>query len=197
MPKKISKFLLPLLLIPTLLFAQSTIEDNPYFKRSMELRRQSEEALTKGDYDAAYRYAEEGLKELEKFESVNSYLLAEQRMNTARQRGLNNQDPELFAQIVEEVDAARANLQAEKFAEGKSHSDSALVLLDQLMSQTSNLVETYTVVKGDSLWKIAGRPSIYGDPFAWPRIYMANKHKLRYPENPDLIYPGQIFDIPR
>ncbi|NIZ40705.1 LysM peptidoglycan-binding domain-containing protein [Entomospira entomophila] len=177
-------------------FAQS-LEDNPYFKRSIELRILSQEALARGDYDAAYKYAEEGLKELDKFETINSLMLAEQRMNTARQRGLHTQDPEKFAEIAESVELAKASLQDEDFNTSKAHSEHALTLLDDLMRNAQQQVETYTVVRGDSLWRIAGRPSIYGDPFAWPRIYMANKHRLRYPDNPDLIYPGQVFDIPR
>lgn len=50
---------------------------------------------------------------------------------------------------------------------------------------------TYTVVKGDSLWKIAKRH--YGDPLKWPVIYNANKDKIR---NPNRIYPGQVLVIP-
>ncbi|MCX7886554.1 MAG: LysM peptidoglycan-binding domain-containing protein [Verrucomicrobiae bacterium] len=51
--------------------------------------------------------------------------------------------------------------------------------------------KTYTVRKGDSLWRIAGR--IYGNPFRWPRIYEANKDKIK---NPNRIYPGQVLRIP-
>ncbi|NIZ46802.1 LysM peptidoglycan-binding domain-containing protein [Entomospira nematocerorum] len=196
MHKKIFSLLTSLLLVTSFGFAQS-LEDNPYFKRSIELRILSQEALSRGDYNAAYNYAEEGLRELDKFESINALMLAEQRMNTARQRGLHTQDPELFAEIAEAVELAKARLQAEDFNTSKAHSDHALGLLDKLMRNAQKLIETYTVVRGDSMWKIAGRPSIYGDPFAWPRIYMANKHRLRYPDNPDLIYPGQVFDIPR
>ena len=50
---------------------------------------------------------------------------------------------------------------------------------------------TYTVVKGDSLWKIAKR--LYGNPLKWPVIYNANKDNIR---NPNRIYPGQVFVIP-
>ena len=53
---------------------------------------------------------------------------------------------------------------------------------------------TYTVRKGECLWKIAGYRHIYGDPFKWTQIYKANKDKIR---NPDFIYPGQVLVIPR
>lgn len=53
-------------------------------------------------------------------------------------------------------------------------------------------VKTYTVASGDSLSKIAKRE--YGDANKWRRIYDANKDKIK---NPDLIYPGQVLDIPR
>ena len=51
--------------------------------------------------------------------------------------------------------------------------------------------QTYTVVSGDSLSKIAKR--VYGSAKAWRKIYEANKDKIK---NPDLIYPGQVFTIP-
>ncbi|MFH1287253.1 MAG: LysM peptidoglycan-binding domain-containing protein [bacterium] len=52
----------------------------------------------------------------------------------------------------------------------------------------------YEVVQGDCLWKIAGLDKIYGDPYQWPKIYKANKGLI---DSPELIYPCQIFDIPR
>ncbi len=50
--------------------------------------------------------------------------------------------------------------------------------------------DTYTVVKGDWLSKIAGRA--YGDIFAYDKIAKANNIK-----NPDLIEPGMVLSIPR
>ena len=50
----------------------------------------------------------------------------------------------------------------------------------------------YQVIKGDSLWRIAGR--IYGDPTRWPQIYAANRDRIR---DPDLIFPNQQFIIPQ
>lgn len=49
----------------------------------------------------------------------------------------------------------------------------------------------YTVVGGDSLWKIAQRH--YGDGERWRRIYEANRDVIK---DPDRIYPGQELRIP-
>ncbi len=49
----------------------------------------------------------------------------------------------------------------------------------------------YTVVKGDTLSKIA--KEFYGNPMKYTVIFEANKPMLT---NPDLIYPGQVLRIP-
>ncbi len=49
----------------------------------------------------------------------------------------------------------------------------------------------YTVVKGDTLSKIAKQ--YYSDAMKYPVIFEANKPMLK---NPDLIYPGQVLRIP-
>ena len=56
---------------------------------------------------------------------------------------------------------------------------------------TAAPMNTYVVVKGDSLSKIAQRA--YGDGRKWRKIYEANKDLIK---DPDLIYPGQSLRIP-
>lgn len=51
--------------------------------------------------------------------------------------------------------------------------------------------KTYTVVKGDSLSKIAKRE--YGSANRWRAIFEANRDQL---DDPDLIKPGQVLKIP-
>jgi nucleoid-associated protein YgaU len=51
--------------------------------------------------------------------------------------------------------------------------------------------QTYTVVSGDSLSKIAKH--FYGDANHWRRIFEANRDTL---DDPDKIYPGQTLKIP-
>jgi hypothetical protein len=64
---------------------------------------------------------------------------------------------------------------------------------------------TYTVVKGDCLWRISEMK--YNSPYYWPAIWEANKNgvvnqdELPDPRhkavmNPNYIYPGQVLKIP-
>ena len=65
---------------------------------------------------------------------------------------------------------------------------------------TPGLPAQYTVrpwrETGDSFSAIAGRSWVYGDPHQWRILYDANRHKLPNPNNPHLILPGMIMDIP-
>lgn len=53
--------------------------------------------------------------------------------------------------------------------------------------------ETYTVVSGDSLSKIAKHH--YGDAAKWHQIYDANKSTIG--SNPDRIEVGQVLKLPK
>lgn len=48
-----------------------------------------------------------------------------------------------------------------------------------------------TVQQGDTLWAISD--TVYGDGLLFVRVFEANRDQIR---NPDLIYPGQIFNLP-
>ncbi len=52
----------------------------------------------------------------------------------------------------------------------------------------------HSVVQGECLWRIAGYSTLYSDPFLWPLIYSANRDQIK---DPDLIFPGQVFEVLR
>ena len=84
-------------------------------------------------------------------------------------------------------------------------------------SQTSVTMSgtTYSVVENpehrDCLWRIAENAGVYGDPAQWTRLYRANKTDMdrifdryvkknpnsKYTRPEDLLFPGQVLDIPR
>lgn len=50
----------------------------------------------------------------------------------------------------------------------------------------------YLVKKGDSLWKISAKTSVYGDPFEWPLLFKENRDQIT---DPDLIAVDQELGV--
>jgi len=55
-------------------------------------------------------------------------------------------------------------------------------------------IVNYTVRQDDSLSGISNKDRVYGDWQMWPLIYDANRTQIN---DPDLIHPGQQFDVPQ
>ncbi len=56
------------------------------------------------------------------------------------------------------------------------------------------VLTSWIVSKGEHLWGIAGVEEVYNASEQWPLLYKANLGQIR---DADLIYPGQVLDIPR
>ena len=54
--------------------------------------------------------------------------------------------------------------------------------------------DSYTVASGDHLWGISSQDQVYGDPYDWPILFSHNRDQIK---DADLIYPGQVFTVPR
>jgi len=82
-----------------------------------------------------------------------------------------------------------------QFQQDFAEIDSRIEMLQENMYPYGEYYEDeYTVVKGECLVKIAGYDHIYNDPQKWGIIYRANRDQIK---DPDLIYPNQVFKIPR
>lgn len=115
--------------------------------------------------------------------------------------GLASLSPEELFKSRKEIDAIEEKLNALKdskvyaltAAQNKVATiEGKIARLRDSMPQA--MYDDYTVVRGDYLWRIAKKDDIYGDPFQWVRIYSYNRDQIN---NPDLIYPDQIFKIQR
>jgi nucleoid-associated protein YgaU len=123
--------------------------------------------------------------------------------------GATRQDVDNFRKAVNELDGKirrkegpKADRQADLDAL-KMNKISALPeffdkVHNQMQQALDNWIEkpdviSYTVVRGDHLWGIAKKKEHYGNPFAWPVIYKANREQIK---DPDLIYPNQVFKVP-
>jgi nucleoid-associated protein YgaU len=111
----------------------------------------------------------------------------------------------LAALAPEELQRRRGELKAAamELAELKTIKICALPEMKAKIMRASKLLEdlrmrapekiTYEVMRGDHLWGISSKPEIYDDPYMWPRIYRANRDKIK---DPDLIYPKQMLTVP-
>jgi len=63
-----------------------------------------------------------------------------------------------------------------------------------LVSELKAATMSYSVERGDSLWRISGKSDVYDDPYQWPLIYRANSDKI---DDADLIFPDQELKIYR
>ncbi|HGY55994.1 MAG TPA: LysM peptidoglycan-binding domain-containing protein [Caldithrix abyssi] len=116
-------------------------------------------------------------------------------------QGILSMSPEEIYRRSDELDQLQAQLDEMKQNPFGVMSDNAaqITAIQNLITNAKEkgkpaVPPTYTVMRGDYLWKIASKEDIYNDAYAWMRIYTANRDQIK---NPDLIYPNQVFNIPR
>ena len=153
----------------------------------------------------------------------NAIAAARRRLDYAASVNASTRYPTEYSQAQTAYDEARSLRTAEKWDEAIDAANRVLSLLADVTNEPVKepvqqiippsppiaapapagpppLPAQYTVrpwaASKDCLWNIAGRSWVYNDPRQWKRLYDANKAKMPEPNNPDLIHPGMVLDIP-
>ncbi len=199
----------------TITWGQS-LKDNQYYRKMVELKRQSDIAFENGEYIEARRLAEEAQTYKARSDEWIETQLAAYRARSALVR-VNDRL----------TDAARVKAEIhfpEKYSEGKRlyseaykqfHTGKDYVLsletstkalealkgIKYVAKKVKSKNPAFYIVRllpgnTDCFWNIAGYDFIYKDPLQWEKIYKANKDKLHQKSNPDLIHPGTVLEIP-
>ncbi len=73
--------------------------------------------------------------------------------------------------------------------------DPNLIYPDQVLKiHRRTTPNEYIVLRGESLYKIAGKSSVFGDPYKWNKLYETNKGFIT---DPNVIYPHSVLKITR
>ncbi len=202
-----------------IIFAASAVSgqsllDNPDYKNAKELQKKALEAMDAGDYDKAAEYAKESKEYLEKsdeyvatmllkFRANGKIQLAEEKLRYARGIGAETSAPDTFNKAKAGLADAKTAYTNEDYESSTEYAENVISLLEGIRpakTAAEALPKYYTVrlipERRDCFWLIAEYPFVYGDPWKWPTLYEANKDKLEDPENPRIIQPGMVFEIP-
>ncbi len=205
---KISKYLLTvlslLLLFSVSIVAQEEEMTSEEWEAEMARLSSQKDALTQQitDLQNDISQLKDQLAGMQTYEDCQNELYALVGATTADVDNFRNAVNELNGKIGRK-EGPKADRQKDLDAL-KSNKISALPeFYDKVHNQMQNALDSwveepqewsYTVVRGDCLWNIAKKKDYYGNGFAWPKIYKANRDKIK---NPDLIYPKQVFTIPK
>lgn len=102
--------------------------------------------------------------------------------------------PSPSTSVVETETEANTEVDTSTTPETVTDADTAADTAEVASSSVSSLPTTWTVTPGESLWKISSYFEIYSRGELWPLIFKANSGSI---EDPDLIKPNQVLQIPR
>jgi nucleoid-associated protein YgaU len=198
------------------LFAQS-LENNEYYKKSLEYAALSQRAIDNGEFAQGAEYAVQSQEyaalsrkyieeQLLAYRASSAYGAARARMNLAERNNLKTLAPSLYDEASGVFKSATDKFNARDYENSIPDSRRVVELLRDMEAviaaarAVSGLAAAYEVklnpAQRDCLWRIAGFDFVYGNPRLWRRLYEANKNTFPDPDNPDLIVPGQILQIP-
>jgi nucleoid-associated protein YgaU len=180
--------------------------DNQYLEESQRLLKLAQETYEYGDYDTAVNFAQEAMFYALLSDVNVAIALAKDRIDWAISSGADKQYPYEFDEAQTWYGVSLTARDGEEWENALDAANKVKELLAYIAGGpgseggTPPLPAQYTVrswltVK-DCFWNIAARSWVYGNPRQWRVLYNANKSKLPNPDNPNLIEPGTVLDIP-
>lgn len=199
------------------------VVNNQDYLESVHLLERAQEAFEEGDYDVSVYYTEQaaeyGLRSDEYVQirlTDSTFIRAHNRYVWAGSVGAATRYAAAYRTATAAYNEAVAAQKAEDWDKVFDASCRVLAALANVRGRNGEigppaelppsrprhiiLPAQYTVRQwsnsGDCFSAIAGRSWVYGDASQWRKLYDANKDKLPNPDNPHLILPGMILDIP-
>jgi len=187
------------------------ILNNEFFVESLRLSKLAHDTYEIGDYDASAGFALEAIRFAElsdEFVSVQLIAEAKRLLDWADKNDIAKKYPIDYKEGKFHYENSVEFHSTEEWNEAISSATKAISIFAALetgrkitvTTNTKGLPKQYTVRtwqrERDCLWNIAGYSWVYGDPTKWRLLYNANKSKMPDANNPDLIEPGMVIDIP-
>ena len=177
--------------------------NNKYMVENRRLIGLAEDSYARGSYDDAVKYAQEAIKYAQisdDYVSASEAIAAAQaRLDRVKQMNAQVKYAEIYEKAEQTFAEAMDYSSKEQWGPAKESALAVIAILSEIpdapVLAAQYLVKTWNGAK-DCLWNIAARKEIYGDPWKWRLIYNANKKKLPDPNNPNLVEPGTLLDIP-
>jgi hypothetical protein len=189
------------------------IKNNQFYLESLRLANMARLSYSDGDYDSSTGYAQESVRyarlsddyvarQLKIREVNNAIAAAKERLDWALSVSAHTRYPREYGEAREYYNGSLAFRAQEEWDEAIIEANKVIFALAAVQGEGSKpvlpaqyTVRTWSALR-DCLWNIAGQSWVYGDPFQWRRLYNANRNKFPDPNNPHLIEPGMVLDIP-
>ena len=188
------------------------IRNNEFFLESLRMTKLAHDTYEIGDYDASTGFAQEAIRFAhlsDEFVSVQLIAEAKRLLDLADKNNIANKYPVDYKEGKFYYESSVEFHSDEDWNEAISSAVKSINIFTALNTGKSvavgstgskGLPKQYTVrtwvKERDCLWNISGYSWVYGDPTKWRLLYDANKSKMPDPNNPNLIEPGMVLDIP-
>jgi nucleoid-associated protein YgaU len=199
--------------------AAQSLENNEYYRKSVEFANRSQKALDEGSYVESAEYARQSQeyaalsrKYIEEmllaYRARSAFVAAKARMDQATRANLQRRAAAVYDEAAACFRSAETRFNAKQYEPSIPDSKRVVELLRDFETlypassrQAAEGLAAFYEVKTnpqrrDCLWRIAEFDFVYGDPLQWRRLYEANKGSFPDPNNPDFILPGMILRIP-